>query len=78
MILLPTTWAMKMPEFIIKCSYEKLFTAEVNINIDDEELNEDRIISGELEEELLELDENEEIEWTQVGETSFEYSGNLL
>jgi hypothetical protein len=56
-----------MPNFLIKCNYEKLFTAEI-----DAELPEDE---DDLAEFMEEYEDENEVNWTEKGEVVFEYSG---
>ncbi len=76
--LLLTIWVTQMPKFLITCSYEKNLVAEIDLEADELESDSSGIISGDLEDELIDLDENEEISWVQVGETSFEYTGREI
>lgn len=56
-----------MPNFLIKCNYEKLFTAEFNIDLPEDE--------DELAEFMEQFEDENEINWTEV-KVVFEYSGN--
>ena len=56
-----------MPNFLIKCNYEKLFTTEI-----DAELPEDQ---DELAEFMEEYEDENEVTWTEKGVAVFEYSG---
>ena len=56
-----------MPNFLIKCNYEKLFTAEFNIDLPGDE--------DELAEFMEQFEDENEINWTEV-KVVFEYSGN--
>ena len=55
-----------MPKFLIKCNYEKLFTADI-----DEDLPENQ---DELAEFMEEYEGENEVEWTEV-KVVFDYSG---
>lgn len=56
-----------MPSFLIKCNYEKLFTADIDAELPD---NEDELT------DFMEEYENEnEVNWTEVG-VVFNYSGH--
>ena len=56
-----------MPNFLIKCNYEKLFTAEFNIDLPEDE--------DELAEFMEQFEDENEVNWTEV-KVVFEYSGN--
>jgi hypothetical protein len=55
-----------MPSFLVKCNYEKLFTADVDVALPDDE--------DELTEFMEEFEEENEINWTEV-KVVFDYSG---
>lgn len=56
-----------MPKFLIKCSYEKLFTAEVDIELPEDE--------DQLAEFMEEFEDENEVNWTEV-KVVFDYSGH--
>lgn len=47
-----------MPRFLIKCNYEKLLTAEIKLELPEDETD--------LAEFMEELENDGEIEWTEV------------
>ena len=55
-----------MPNFIVKCSYEKLYVADIDADIPDDE--------EELGEFMSEYEDENEVDWTEV-KTTFDYSG---
>ena len=55
-----------MPNFLIKCNYEKLFTADFDVKLPDD--------SDELAEFMEEYEEENEVIWTEV-KVVFDYSG---
>ena len=55
-----------MPSFLIKCNYEKLFTADIDV-----ELPED---ADELTEFMEEFEDENVVNWTEV-KVVFDYSG---
>ena len=55
-----------MPNFLIKCNYEKLFTAEVDLELPENE--------EELTEFMAEFEEENEVDWKEVN-VIFDYSG---
>jgi hypothetical protein len=56
-----------MPNFLIKCSYEKLFTADVDVELPEDE--------DELAEFMEEFESENEISWTEV-KVVFDYTGH--
>lgn len=56
-----------MPNFLIKCSYEKLFTADVDVELPEDE--------DELAEFLEEFESENEITWIEI-KVVFDYSGH--
>ncbi len=56
-----------MPSFLIKCNYEKLFTAEVDVDLPEDE--------EELAEFMEEFENENEVNWTEV-KVVFDYSGD--
>lgn len=56
-----------MPNFLIKCSYEKLLTADVDLELPEDE--------DELAEFIEEFESENEIPWTEVN-VVFDYSGH--
>ena len=56
-----------MPNFLIKCSYEKLFTADVDIELPEDE--------DELAEFMEEFESENVISWTEV-KVVFDYTGH--
>jgi len=56
-----------MPNFLVRCNYEKLFTAEFNIDLPEDE--------DELAEFMEQFEDENEVNWTEV-KVVFEYSGN--
>ena len=67
-----------MNRYLIKCESESNFVADVEIEVDDSEVDSSGIISGETEDTLMEMEENEEISWVQIGLTTSEYTGREL
>ena len=55
-----------MPNFLVKCNYEKLFTAEVNVELPEDE--------DDLAEFMEEIEYENEVNWTEV-KVVFNYSG---
>jgi len=55
-----------MPSFLIKCNYEKLFTADVDAELPDDE--------DELTDFMEEFENENEVNWTEV-KLVFNYSG---
>ncbi len=55
-----------MPNFLIKCNYEKLFTADVDVEVPDDE--------DELSEFMAKFEEENDVNWTEA-KMVFEYSG---
>ena len=56
-----------MPNFLIKCSYEKLFIADVDVELPEDE--------DELAEFLEEFESENEITWTEI-KVVLDYSGH--
>ena len=56
-----------MPRFVVKCNYEKLFTAEVNVELPEDE--------DEFTEFMEEFEAENEVIWTEV-KVVFDYSGS--
>ena len=56
-----------MPNFLIKCNYEKLSTADIDVELPTDE--------DELSEFMEEFEEENEVIWTEV-KVVFDYSGN--
>jgi hypothetical protein len=56
-----------MPKFLIKCNYEKLFTADINVELPSDE--------DELSEFMEEFEEENDVIWTEM-KVVFDYSGN--
>ena len=56
-----------MPNFLIKCNYEKLFTTEIDAELPDDQ--------DELAEFMEEYEDENEVTWTEKGVAVFEYSG---
>ncbi len=54
-----------MPRYVIKCSYEKFFIANLDVNLPDDE--------EELAAFMEEYEEENEVRWTEV-KTVYEYS----
>ena len=55
-----------MPSFCVKCNYEKLYVADIDLELPDDE--------DELTEFMTELDEENEIDWREVS-VVFDYNG---
>jgi hypothetical protein len=55
-----------MPSFLIKCNYEKLFTANLDVELPEDE--------DELTEFIEEFENENDINWTEV-KVVFDYSG---
>ena len=55
-----------MPSFLIKCNYEKLFTADIDVELPDDE--------DELTEFMEEFEDENEVNWKEV-KVVFDYSG---
>jgi hypothetical protein len=55
-----------MPNFLIKCNYEKLFTADIDVEVPNDE--------DELSEFMAEFEEENDVNWTEA-KMAFEYSG---
>ena len=55
-----------MPKFLIKCNYEKLFSAVVDVELPEDE--------DELAEFMEEFEDENEVVWTEV-KVVFNYSG---
>lgn len=55
-----------MPSFLIKCNYEKLFTADIDAELPDDE--------DQLTEFMEEFEDENEVNWTEV-RVVFNYSG---
>ena len=60
-------WEKLMPSYLVKCNYEKLFTAEIDIELPE---NED-----ELAEFMEEFEDENDVNWKEV-KVVFDYSGN--
>jgi len=55
-----------MPSFLIKCNYEKLFTANLDVELPEDE--------DDLTEFIEEFENENDINWTEV-KVVFDYSG---
>lgn len=55
-----------MPKFVVKCNYEKLYVAEIDADIPEDE--------DELAEFMSDYEDENEVVWTEVNMT-FDYSG---
>lgn len=55
-----------MPKFLVKCNYEKLFSADVDVELPDDE--------DELAEFMEEFEDENEVIWTEV-KVVFDYTG---
>lgn len=55
-----------MPKFVVKCNYEKLYVAEIDADIPEDE--------DELAEFMSDYEDENEVAWTEVNMT-FDYSG---